>query len=83
MVGEWSATFLAETGQYIKHARWKEFLADFGEQQDTEWRILRCLEDERVTGAERGADLEGGEEDRSVPRNDGTNHAEGLTSCVA
>jgi heme oxygenase len=59
MVGEWSAAFLAETGQYIKHARWKEFLADLGEQQDTERCILCCFEDECVAGAERGADLEG------------------------
>ena len=82
MVGEWSDAFLAETGQYIEHARWKEFLADFGNQQDTERCILRCLEDERVAGAERGADLEGCEEDGSVPRDDGANYAERFTSRV-
>ena len=82
MVGEWSATFLAKTGQYIEHARWKEFLADFGEEEGTKRCVLRRLEDERVAGAERGADLEGGEEDRGVPRDDGANYAERFTSRV-
>jgi len=42
-----------------------------------------ALQDERVAGAERGADLEGGKQHRRVPRNDGADHAERLPPRVA
>jgi len=43
MVSEWGAAFLAKPCQHIEHAKRQELLADFGQQQDTERRILCCL----------------------------------------
>jgi hypothetical protein len=61
----------------------QELLAHFGEQQHAERRILCGLQDESVASAERGANLEGGEQHRRVPRDDGADHAERLAPRVA
>src|SRR5262249_46466256 len=58
VVGERSATFLAEPSQHVEHARRQEFLTYFSEHQDAERCILCGLQDERVAGAKRGADLQ-------------------------
>jgi hypothetical protein len=58
MVGEWSATFLAESSQHVEHARRQEFLTCFSEHEDAKRCILCGLQDERIAGAKRGADLE-------------------------
>ena len=83
MVGERRATFLAESRQHVEHARGQEFLTYFSEHQHAQRRILCGLQDERVAGAKRGADLESSQQDRRVPRDDGADNAERLTPRVA
>src|SRR5262245_9910941 len=58
VVGERSTTFLAEPSQHVEHARRQEFLTYFSEHQHAERCILCGLQDERVAGAKRGADLQ-------------------------
>src|SRR4029453_9223158 len=66
-----------------EHAWRQELLAHFGQQQHTERRILRRFQNKRIAGAERRADLAGREQHRRIPRDDGSDHAERLTSRVA
>ena len=83
MAGERRAAFLAVAGQHVEHARRQELLANFGQQQHAERRILGRLHHHRVAGAERRADLDRAEQHRRVPRNDGADHAERLAPRIA
>jgi len=83
MVGQRRAALFAEPSQHIKHAGRQELLADFGDHEHAEWRILSLLQDQRIASAKRRPDLQRGEEHRRVPWDDGADHAKRLTPCVA
>ena len=76
------AHLLAEAGQEVEHAGRQELLADLGHQQHAERRILGRLHDHGVAGAQRRRDLERGQHDRRVPRDDGADHAQRLAAGV-
>ena len=58
-------------------------VADGRQPQHAERGVLGRLEHQRVAGAERGRDLERGEDDRRIPGDDGAHHADRLAPRVA
>src|ERR1019366_102484 len=66
----------------VEHTGGKDFRRELGEGGSSERRILRRLHDNRVAGGERGRNLPNCLPEWVVPRRDGPNHAERLTSQI-
>lgn len=83
MLRERAAAFFAEPGQHVEHAGGQKLLANRGHHQDAERRLLGRLQHQRVTRAERGRDLQCGQQHRCVPRNDRADDAQRLAPRIA
>ena len=83
MAGEGGAAFLPIAGDHIDHARRQMLLADLGDQQHRQRRILRRLQHDGVAGADRWGDLQRRELGRCVPGHDGARDADGFAARVA
>ena len=82
VVEQRSTHFLSVAGQQVENARRQELLADLGQQQHAERRILGRLHHHGVARAQRRRDLQRRQHDRRVPRDDGADHAQRLAPCV-
>ncbi len=76
------ACLLAEALNDVQHARWQQIADHFDEYHDRQRGLLGRLEHDAVASGQGRSQLPGGHQQREVPRNDLTNHAQRLMEMV-
>src|SRR5699024_1313240 len=76
--GQGLARLGAEAVDDVEDSGREQITDEFGEDEDRRRGLLGRFEDDAVAGGERRGQLPGGHEQGEVPRNDLSDHAEGL-----
>ncbi len=82
MVGECRPDEATAASERVEHALRQVLVAHGGEQQDREGRVIRRLQHDGVAGGERRGNLEPGDHERGVPRQDRGDDAERFAARV-
>ncbi len=76
------AGFEAETVHHVQHARRQQVLDQFDQHEDRRRRLLGRLEHDAIARGQCRRELPHRHQDREIPRNDLTDHAERLVEVI-
>ncbi len=76
------AGFTAIALNHVEHTGWQQVTDHFHQHGDAQRRLLGRLEHHAVTRGQRWGELPGGHQDREVPRNDLSDHAQRFVEMV-